>query len=73
MRCAAALAYDSENENSRKILPEHDCISVLEKEIDKMEEILAAIEEFHSSRRKYSRIILSYSQMCMPEGRKGCI
>ncbi|MBK7710399.1 MAG: cob(I)yrinic acid a,c-diamide adenosyltransferase [Bacteroidales bacterium] len=46
MRCAAALAYDSTNEKSRKVLPENDCTVVLEREIDKMEEILPALKNF---------------------------
>jgi cob(I)alamin adenosyltransferase len=46
MSCAAALAYDSENINSRKLLPDTDCISVIEKEIDNMEELLPPIKNF---------------------------
>ena len=46
MRCAAALAYDSSNSNSRKILPYDDCISVIEKEIDLMEETLPPLKNF---------------------------
>ncbi len=46
MTCAAALAYDSENSNSRKLLPDAECISVLEKEIDKMEESLTPLKNF---------------------------
>jgi cob(I)alamin adenosyltransferase len=46
MRCAAALAYDSGNSNSRKILPEADCIAVLEKEIDLMEDSLPKLQNF---------------------------
>ena len=46
MRCAAALAYDSTNEKSREILPESDCTFVLEKEIDKMEELLPGLKNF---------------------------
>ena len=46
MRCAAALAYDSENSNSRMILPDADCISVIEKEIDLMEETLPTLKNF---------------------------
>ena len=30
MRCAAALAYDSTNEKSKKILPDADCTIVIE-------------------------------------------
>jgi cob(I)alamin adenosyltransferase len=46
MRCAAALAYDSKNSVSRMILPDNDCISVLEKEIDLMEETLPLLNSF---------------------------
>jgi cob(I)alamin adenosyltransferase len=46
MRCAAALAYDSSNINSKKILPDNDCISVIEKEIDLMEETLPPLTNF---------------------------
>jgi len=46
MRCAAGLAYDSENSRSREILPLPECISVLEKEIDKMEESLIPLRNF---------------------------
>ena len=46
MTCAAALAYDKENTQSRKLLPDADCISVLEKEIDHMEESLAPLKNF---------------------------
>ena len=46
MRCAAALAYDSTNEKSKKILPEADCTFVIEKEIDKMEEHLPDLKNF---------------------------
>jgi cob(I)alamin adenosyltransferase len=46
MRCAAGLAYDRENSRSREVLPLPDCISVLEKEIDKMEESLEPLRNF---------------------------
>ncbi|MEI6048506.1 MAG: cob(I)yrinic acid a,c-diamide adenosyltransferase [Bacteroidota bacterium] len=46
MLCAAALAYDCENINSKKLLPDTDCISVIEKEIDSMEETLPALNNF---------------------------
>jgi cob(I)alamin adenosyltransferase len=46
MRCAAALAYDSTNEKSKKILPEDNCTFVIEKEIDKMEEYLPELKNF---------------------------
>ena len=39
MRCAAALAYDSENSKSKMLLPDTDCISVLEKEIDEWKKL----------------------------------
>ena len=46
MACASALAHDEENAKIRMILPEASCISVLESEIDKMEETLAPIKYF---------------------------
>jgi len=46
MKCAAALASDSKNPNSRKILPDPECISVIEKEIDIMEETLPPLNNF---------------------------
>jgi cob(I)alamin adenosyltransferase len=46
MRCAAALAYDSENSNSRRVLPEEDCLSRIELEIDKMVSNLPALKNF---------------------------
>ncbi len=65
MRCAAALAYDSQNVNSRAVLPENECITVLEREIDDMEVDSSSTRKFYSSRRKYPYIILSYSPMCL--------
>ena len=46
MKCAAALAYDSNNNNSKKILPDPDCISTIEKEIDLMERTLPPLKNF---------------------------
>ena len=46
MSCAAALSYDRENVKSRRILPEGECISVLELEIDRMEETLPKLKNF---------------------------
>lgn len=46
MRCAAALAYDNQNSSSRMILPENDCITILEKEIDAMEATLPELKNF---------------------------
>jgi cob(I)alamin adenosyltransferase len=46
MICAAALAYDHENIGSRKLLPDPDCLSILEKEIDRMEETLPPLKNF---------------------------
>jgi cob(I)alamin adenosyltransferase len=46
MKCAAALAYDNTNDNSKKILPDSDCISVIEKEIDLMEATLPPLKNF---------------------------
>lgn len=46
MRCAASLAYDSKNSNSRLILPENDCVSIVEREIDNMETALPQLKNF---------------------------
>jgi cob(I)alamin adenosyltransferase len=46
MKCAAALAYDSQSQNSKRILPDNECISMLEKEIDLMEESLPSLKSF---------------------------
>jgi cob(I)alamin adenosyltransferase len=46
MLCTAALVSDTENINSRKLLPDVDCVSVIEKEIDKMEELLPPLKNF---------------------------
>jgi cob(I)alamin adenosyltransferase len=46
MLCAAALAYDCENINSRKLMPDAGCVSVLENEIDMMEELLPVLQNF---------------------------
>lgn len=46
MRCAAALAYDSQNNAGRKVLPETGSINELEKEIDLMEETLPKLNNF---------------------------
>jgi cob(I)alamin adenosyltransferase len=46
MSCAAALAADSENPKTKIILPESDCLKVLENEIDSMEESLDPLESF---------------------------
>jgi cob(I)alamin adenosyltransferase len=46
MRCAAALAYDNENEKSREVLPDSDCTFFIEKEIDKMELNLPQLKNF---------------------------
>ena len=46
MRSAAALATDSQNSASRILLPVPDCLSVLEKEIDLMEETLPKLNSF---------------------------
>ena len=46
MSCAAALSYDRENDKSRRILPDRECVSVLEREIDKMEETLPKLKNF---------------------------
>jgi cob(I)alamin adenosyltransferase len=46
MRCAAGLAYDRENSNSHEILPDPDCIALIEREIDKMEATLTPLKNF---------------------------
>jgi cob(I)alamin adenosyltransferase len=46
MLCAAALASDYENIDSRKYLPDSDCVSVIEREIDTMQELLPPIRNF---------------------------
>ncbi len=46
MSCAAALAWDSKNSTSRRILPDSGCISEIEKEIDRMEESLSPLGNF---------------------------
>jgi cob(I)alamin adenosyltransferase len=46
MFCAAALATDNENSSSRVILPENECLNILEKAIDSMEESLEPIKNF---------------------------
>jgi cob(I)alamin adenosyltransferase len=46
MRCAAALAFDKANPESRMILPDPDCLTIIEKEIDKMEESLPKLKNF---------------------------
>jgi cob(I)alamin adenosyltransferase len=46
MSCAEALAADYEDSKVKIILPEHDCLNVLENEIDKMEETLAPLRDF---------------------------
>ena len=46
MKCAVALAYDDKNSKSRMILPDSDCISIVEAEIDKMEEMLPTLKNF---------------------------
>jgi cob(I)alamin adenosyltransferase len=46
MRAAAALSYDCENINSKLIQPENGCLSVVEAEIDRMEETLPKLRNF---------------------------
>jgi cob(I)alamin adenosyltransferase len=46
MACANALAADYENSNVKVILPEQNCLSVLENEIDKMEATLPPLRDF---------------------------
>jgi cob(I)alamin adenosyltransferase len=46
MKCATVLASEHRNSGSKTILPDADCISVIEKEIDRMEEILPPLKNF---------------------------
>jgi len=46
MRSAAALSHDRENINSKLIVPDNNCLSILEAEIDKMEETLPKLRNF---------------------------
>jgi cob(I)alamin adenosyltransferase len=46
MTCAAALASDPEHRSGRTLLPAPDCVSVIEKEIDRMEETLPPLKNF---------------------------
>jgi cob(I)alamin adenosyltransferase len=46
MKCAAALASDRINEKSKKVLPDPDCTLVIEREIDRMEELLPGLKNF---------------------------
>ena len=46
MLCANNLASDYENSKVKIILPEQDCLSVLENEIDKMEKTLPPLQNF---------------------------
>jgi cob(I)alamin adenosyltransferase len=46
MRSAAALSHDSENINSKLIVPDNNCLSILEAEIDGMEETLPKLRNF---------------------------
>jgi cob(I)alamin adenosyltransferase len=46
MSCAASLAYDRENPAVRNILPDNECVLVIEKEIFRMEEALTPLKSF---------------------------
>jgi cob(I)alamin adenosyltransferase len=46
MRSAAALAFDNENISGKKIEPDPACLSVIESEIDRMEETLPQLKNF---------------------------
>lgn len=46
MRCTASLASDPDNSDIRSFLPDTDCISRLEREIDDMESSLKPIKNF---------------------------
>jgi cob(I)alamin adenosyltransferase len=46
MRCAATLATEADNGKTDRYLPDKDCITVVEDEIDRMEAKLPAIKNF---------------------------
>jgi len=46
MLCAQALATDYENSKAKIVLPDSDCLKVLENEIDKMDETLPPLQNF---------------------------
>lgn len=46
MKCAAALAHDPENNKIKQVLPDPECLEILEKEIDKMDSSLPALNNF---------------------------
>lgn len=46
MISAAALARDSQNPSAREFMPDPECISVLEREIDRMEGLLPPLKSF---------------------------
>ncbi|MCE5345590.1 MAG: cob(I)yrinic acid a,c-diamide adenosyltransferase [Bacteroidales bacterium] len=46
MKCASALAHDGENSNIKMILPDGDCVLLIEKEIDLMDELLPPLKNF---------------------------
>lgn len=60
MSCAAALATDNENADSKMILPDTGCISFIEKEIERLEETLSPLKSFILPG---GNIIVSYCQI----------
>jgi cob(I)alamin adenosyltransferase len=46
MTCAAAISFDKDNSKSSLLLPDTECISILEREIDMMEETLPTLHNF---------------------------
>ena len=46
MSSAAALAYDSENPVGKQVLPDLECVTILEQEIDRMEAALPPLKSF---------------------------
>jgi cob(I)alamin adenosyltransferase len=46
MNCAATLSFDRVSINDEKLLPDKDCLSVIENEIDKMEGSLPELKNF---------------------------
>jgi len=46
MISASALAYDSQNPSGKMIIPEEGCVEKIEKEIDKLSELLPPLKNF---------------------------
>ena len=46
MKCVAALSHDHDNNKLKIVLPDNDCVLIVEKEIDRMTKILPALNSF---------------------------